>query len=255
MQALELDLDVYQGPFDLLFTLILKDEVDICEVALLDVILAYLEHAVAQDVMDWEGLSDFLVFISSLLELKSRVLLPLPQTDQEELGPEEARELLLARLLSYRRFKQASEALAVAWQESRGRLLRPLERQRRRVPLVAEALAGTQDPAALTAALQSLLDRRRSPDTSHVAFTRVDLTRQLAVLRRLLAEEGRISFNQAFGDEEPMVQAVTLFALLELLADGHIRVSQPRPFADIAIQRRETAGGRRDRLLEVARSA
>lgn len=255
MQALELDLDVYQGPFDLLFTLILKDEVDICEVALLDVILAYLEHAVAQDIVDWEGLSDFLVLISSLLELKSRVLLPLPQSDDEELGPEEARELLLARLLSYRRFKQAAEALALAWHENRGRLLRPAQRQRRRVRLATEAIAGIQDPGALTAALQSLLDRRRGPDTSHVAFTRVDLTRQLAVLRRLLAEEGRISFNRAFGDEEPMVQAVTLFALLELLTDGHIRVSQPHPFADIAIQRREAAGAGHGRRLEVARSA
>ena len=88
MQELELDLDVYQGPFDLLFTLILREEVDIFEVPLLQVILAYLEDAaVSQPAFDWEGLSEFLVLISSLLELKSRFLLPGQEVGEEALDP------------------------------------------------------------------------------------------------------------------------------------------------------------------------
>ena len=76
VRALELDLDVYQGPFDLLFTLILKEEVDIYEVSLVEIILAYLEAVVEGDQVDWENLSEFLVLISALLEIKSRLLLP-----------------------------------------------------------------------------------------------------------------------------------------------------------------------------------
>lgn len=239
MQVLELDLEVYQGPFDLLFTLILKDEVDICEVSLLEVILAYLEHAVAQDVVDWEGLSEFLVLISSLLELKSRILLPTRAAEEQELPPEEAQRLLLARLLTYRQFKQAAQSLRAAWYGQRGCVLRPPDRERRRVPAAPEAVAGSQDPATIGRALQAILERRREPDTSHVAFTRVDLTRQIAAIRRLLADRGRLSFEDAFGREEPMVQAVTLFALLELLGEGHIHVSQRRPFGDITVERRE----------------
>jgi len=242
LQVLELDLEVYQGPFDLLFTLILKEEVDICEVSLLEVILAYLEHVVAQEAVDWEGLSEFLVLISSLLELKSRLLLPIPADHEEEgLAPEEAQRLLLARLLEYRKFKQAAEELRSRWHEHRARLLRPVPRERRRVPVSLDAVAGSQDLAALSGALLAVLERRREPDTSHVAYTRVDLTRQIAAIRRLLAEQGRLSFDEAFGREEPMVQAVTLFALLELLAEGHVRVAQRRPFGDITVEEGRTA--------------
>ena len=241
MRTMELDLDVYQGPFDLLCTLILKEEVDICEVSLLEVILAYLQQAAGCDAPDWEGLTEFLVLVSGLLELKSRILLPLPQEQPEDLGAEEARELLLTRLLTYRQFKGASEALLARFHEQRGRMLRPPDRTRRRVPPAAEAVAGSRDPAALARIFAVIVAHGSGPDTSHVARTQVDLARQIAAVRRLLAEHGRLSFDEAFGQEGPMIQAVTLFALLELLADGDVRVAQRRPFADIMVERREPA--------------
>ena len=61
------------------------------------------------------------------------------------------------------------------------------------------------------------------------------MTRQIAAIRRRLAEHGRLSFDEVFGGEDPMVQAVTLLALLELLSRGDVRVSQRRPFADIEV--------------------
>src|SRR5660398_224254 len=112
LEDLQLDLDVYQGPFDLLFSLILREEVDILEVAVLDVILAYLERQAKQDDANWESASEFLVLVSSLLELKSRVLLPKQETGEGDMDPGEARERLLERLVSYARFKKAAEALA-----------------------------------------------------------------------------------------------------------------------------------------------
>src|SRR5660398_175352 len=101
LEGLQLDLDVYQGPFDLLFSLILRGEVDILEVAVLDVILAYLERQAEQDDANWESASESLVLVSSLLELKSRVLLPKQETGEGDMDPGEARERLLERLVSY----------------------------------------------------------------------------------------------------------------------------------------------------------
>ena len=247
MRVLDLDLEVYQGPFDLLFTLILKEEVDIYEVSLVEIILAYLEAMVEGDQVDWENLSEFLVLISALLEIKSRLLLPgAAGADLPEMDPEEARDLLVDRLLRYHRFKLAAGALRERLHDQEGRLVRPPERERRKTLPPPERLAGSLDPEALRRAMARLVEARRGPDTSHVAVVRVDLTRQMGVLRRLLAERRRVSFDEVFGAEEPMVQAVSLFALLELLAEGAVRVSQRRPLADIIVEARrvgETARG------------
>ena len=107
-----------------------------------------------------------------------------------------------------------------------------------------EDIAATGDVMELREALIRLIDSKRAPDTSHVAPLKVDLRRQIRIVRGVLARRGRFSFNSVFGGEEPMVQAVSLFALLDLLARGEIRVSQPEAFADIVVrasQARKTA--------------
>lgn len=256
MKLLDLDLDVYQGPFDLLFTLILKEEVDICEVRLAEIILAYLEALVAEEATDWEGLSEFLVLISALLELKSRLLLPGEAPAEEELDSAQARDLLLQRLLGYRKFKGAALSLQERLEENRGRWLRPPTRPSQRPLAASEDIAGAQKPDRLKDALRRVLEARRGPDTSHISPARVDLRRQILAVRNLLAEKGRISFDEAFGEEEPMTQAVTIFALLELLSQGTIRVSQRAAFADITIlardERRKAAPGLQPEVESVA---
>ena len=239
MRLLDLDLDVYQGPFDLLFTLILKEEVDVCEVPLVEVILAYVEALAGGDEVDWDGLSEFLVLISSLLEIKSRILVPGIPVGIEELSPEEARDQLLARLIRYRQFKAAAADLDERLKSQRGRLIRSSSRGRERVLAAEEDLAGAFAPGLLSAALERLLSSRAEPDMSHVAVARVDVSRQIAAIRSRLRKEGRFSFDEVFGREDPMIQAVTIFALLELLSRGDITASQRRPFADIVVSARE----------------
>src|ERR671918_136301 len=109
---LELDLDVFAGPFDLLLTLVLREEVDLLEVDLADVVLAYLDHLEARDELDLEVATEFLVLISALLELKSRLMLPREDEELVDLEPGEAAEELLARMLEARRFRRAAEHLA-----------------------------------------------------------------------------------------------------------------------------------------------
>src|SRR5918996_1763190 len=102
--ALDLELDVFAGPFDLLLAVLLREEVDLLEVQLGDVVVAYVEHLEREGELELEVATEFLVLIAALLELKSRLMLPGAEED-EELAPEEAVEELLARLLEYRRYR------------------------------------------------------------------------------------------------------------------------------------------------------
>jgi segregation and condensation protein A len=241
VRALDLDLDVYQGPFDLLLSLILKEEVDLLEVPLLEVILAYLEQRAAADTLDWDETTEFLLLMSLLLEVKSRLLLPGRYPDlEEELSPEAARDQLLARLFEYGRFKAVSQQLREVAEANRGCLLRPPSGRPRRSLPPQEEIAGSADASELRLALQSLLHNRREPDTAHIAQVKVELQRQIHAIRRLLAETGRFSFERTFGGEDRLVQALSVFALLELMTRGELRLSQSRLFGDIVVRARDT---------------
>src|SRR5919199_1037325 len=125
VHRLELDLDVFAGPFDLLLSLILREELDLLEVDLADVVVSYLDHLEATDALDLEAATEFLVLIAALLELKSRLMLPgeeLPELD--ELAPAEAAEALLERMLQYARFRGAGRWLAERHDDQQGHLWR-----------------------------------------------------------------------------------------------------------------------------------
>lgn len=239
VRDLRLDLDVYQGPFDLLFSLILREEVDILEVAVLDVILAYLEQQAEHGKADWESISEFLVLISSLLELKSRILLPQYEPNEEEISPREARERLFGHLVTYARFKNAAEALTARRHAEHNHRLRPAERKpERRLPALSR-IRGAGDPEDLAAAMGALLSSRRTPDTSHLPRSVITVAQRITVVRSLLRSRGSLSFEGTFGGEEPLVQAVTLFAILELVEEDNIRAEQEERFGDIHVSSEE----------------
>ena len=109
---LELDLDVFAGPFDLLLTLILREEVDLLEVDLAEIVIAYIDHLEQRGELDLEAATEFLVLIAALLELKSRLMLPGEERELIEIDPGEAAEELLARLLDAHRYGAAAKYLA-----------------------------------------------------------------------------------------------------------------------------------------------
>ena len=240
MRALELDLDleVYQGPFDLLLSLVLKEEIDLLEIPLFEVILAYLEQMEASGSTDyWDEMTEFLLLMSLLLEVKSRLLLPEVDSELEgQISPEEARDQLLARLFEYSTFKTASLWLREAAEASGQSLLRAPSQPfyRRLAPM--EEIAGGGDVLELRRRLVLVMESRREPDTAHVAQVKVELQRQIRIVRKVLSHRSRFSFNSVFGGEEPQVQAVSLMALLDLLSRGEIRVSQRQMFADIIVR-------------------
>ena len=253
VHRLELDLDVFAGPFDLLLSLILREDVDLLEVELADVVVSYLDHLEASEQLDLEAATEFLVLIAALLELKSRLMLPgeeLPELD--ELAPAEAAEELLERMLQYARFRGAGGHLAERHDEAQGHLYRaaPLPEALRRAPLAAARQA--YDPAVLGASLGGLLRTPPPIDLGHMATPRVSLSDRLAVLRGLL-RRGAFSFDEAVQGADRMTVAVTVFALLELYKRGEARWDQEEPFGEITVRTeapvaplRAAAAARRD---------
>jgi segregation and condensation protein A len=219
----------------------LKEEIDLLEVPLFEVITAYLEEMDNAGAAGyWDEMTEFLLLMSLLVEVKSRLLLPGAYAELEgELTPEEARDQLLARLFEYSKFKAASLRLRELGEVNESSLLRlPIAEPRRRLaPL--EDIAGSEDAMDLREHLVRLLESKSPPDTSHITQIKVELQRQIRIIRGILAKRRRFSFNRIFGGEQPLVQALSVFALLDLLARGEIRVSQPEPFGDIFVSTRE----------------
>jgi segregation and condensation protein A len=238
--SLDLELDVFAGPFDLLLAVVLREEVSLLEVELSDVVLAYIEHLEQEDELDLEVATEFLVLIASLLELKSRLLLPGAE-ELGELGPEEAVEELVARMLEYRRYRDAAEMLSERFEDGRRYLYRtaPLPPELRRVSL--DAAKATYEPELLASAIGDLLVVPEDPDTSHIRPT-VSLERRLGVLREILSGKGSFDFEQAFGDEDRLTQAVTLFALLELYRKGEATWEQREAFGPIEVRNVQVGG-------------
>ena len=233
---LELDLDVFAGPFDLLLSLILREELDLLEVDLAEVVVAYLDHLESQDQLDLESATEFLVLIAALLELKSRLMLPGEEVEElDELAPAEAAEELVERMLQYARFRAAGEHLAERHAHGQSFLSRaaPLPEALRQVPLSKAEAA--YDPAVLGAALGGLLRTPAPIDLTHMAMPRVTVGERLNVLRDLL-RRGTFSFDEAVDGADRVTVCVTVFALLELYKRGEAAWEQEEPFGPITVR-------------------
>jgi segregation and condensation protein A len=252
MHRLELDLDVFAGPFDLLLSLILRDELDLLEVELAEIVVAYIDHLEAEGELDLEAATEFLVLIAALLELKSRLMLPGQEVldELDGLAPAEAAEELLERMLQYARFRGAGGWAASAHAAGQAFLHRvaPLPPALRRVSL--EVAVRAYDAEVLGQAIGSLLRTPPPLDLRHMATPRVSLADRLTVLRELLASRrGRFSFDEAVEGADRVTVAITVFALLELYKRGEAAWEQDEPFGPITVrtetpeERGESPGG------------
>ena len=236
LASLDLELEVFQGPFDLLLTLVLKEEVDLLEVDLAEIVLAYLEYLERSGELDLEATTEFLVLIAALLELKSRLMLPSGEQEGDDLEPREAAEELLARMLEYRRFRAAAAFLRERLADENGFRYRsaPLPPPLRRVSV--EAASAVYEPEQLARAMGDLLLVPPPIDLTHVRRPAVSVEQRLRHLRELLSSQARFSFDDAVRGADRLTEAVTLFALLELYKAGEARWEQEVPFGPITVQ-------------------
>ncbi|HEX7084292.1 MAG TPA: segregation/condensation protein A [Gaiellaceae bacterium] len=234
VRELELDLDAFEGPFDLLLTLVLREELPLRELELAEIVVAFVERLVERGEADLDACGEFLILIAALLELKARQLFPEEEAELAELEPEEAAEELARRLAEYRRAKEAAEWLRDRLGE-RGHLFfrlgpAPLapKPQRRLAP---------QDPERLAAALRALAVEPPEPSTAHMALRFPPISQFLDRWRSLLRRRTRFDFDQEVEGLSRVEVAVAFLALLELRKQNEIAIAQAAPFAPIRISR------------------
>jgi segregation and condensation protein A len=256
LAALELDLDVFSGPFDLLLTLVLREEVDLLELQLAEVVLAYLDHLEQRGELDLETATEFIVLIAALLELKSRLMLSGEEEQLLDIEPEQAAEELFARMLDARRFRSAAAYLEEMLASEAGVRFRtaPLPAHLRRT--ILPPADGSQSPALLGEAIGRLLTLPPTINLRHMGVPRISVSERLEHLRGLL-RRGAFSFDEAVRGADRMTVAVTLFALLELYKRGEASWEQDECFGEIAVSSlaasRAAAPGHR--ALALAREA
>jgi segregation and condensation protein A len=237
LAELELDLEIFSGPFDLLLTLVLRDVVDLLELQLADVVVTYLDLLEARGELDLEAATEFIVLVAALLELKSRLMLPGEEDELPEFEPGEAAEELLARMLEARRYRGAAAHLE-------NRLADQPEVRYRQAPLpvslrrrsLEDARGPIWKPASLGRSLGGLLALPPKLDLRHLGELRVTVGERIAHLRGMLRRAAAIDFEDAVDGADRMTVAVTLFALLELYKQGEADWTQDTAFGGISIQ-------------------
>lgn len=230
VRDLSLDLDSFEGPFDLLLTLVLKEELELGELELAEIVTAFVERLFDDGEADLEAAGEFLVLVAALLELKARDLFGGDEIDLDDLDPDEAAEELAERLAVYRRFKAAAGWLVERLAAEGDRYFRlgpaPLG------PAPARRL-DRYDPALLVTALRPLAADPPEPSLRHLVLTYPPVSLFVERFRALLARRRQFEFDQEVDDLPRIDQAVAFLALLELRKSGEILLGQPAPFGPI----------------------
>ncbi len=238
--AFELRLDNFEGPFDLLLNLIAKHKLDITEVALSKVTDEFIAHVKAGGAhWDLEQTSSFLLVASTLLDLKAARLLPQGDVeDEDDLELLEARDLLFARLMQYKAFKQVAGVLAMRLADEAKRHPRLVGLEERYAGLLPEVLIGIGlDQFAVLAA--KALEPKPEPELSlqHLHVARVSVREQAALVVERLRRSGTMTFRALCGDSPDTLTTVARFlSLLELFREGAVAFEQAAALSELTIR-------------------
>jgi segregation and condensation protein A len=234
----EVSTPVFEGPFDLLLHLILRDQVDLYEVSLADIVDAYLAELERMQALDLEVATEFLLIAATLVELKARRLLPGPdEVDvDEELGRWAERDLLLSRLLECKTFSDAGAVLGQIAHEAGRSVPRTAGPDERFAALAPDPLAGV---TALD--VQAAFLRATAPkpvprvDLEHMTSIRASVPQAVEELLDELPRLRVTTFRRLAEGRSTIDVVVRFLALLELFKDGRVDLRQAAPRADIDV--------------------
>jgi segregation and condensation protein A len=231
---LELELDAFEGPFDLLLTLVLKEELAPAEVEVAGIVLAFCERLAEQDRLDLDACGEFLVLVGALLELKARELFPELDADVAGLEPEEAAEELARRLAEYRRIKEAAAWLGERLESESDRYFRLGP-----APLAPRPVLEPppQEPARLAACLRLLASEPPQVSLSHMALRFPPVERFLERFRAVLRRRRTFDLDSELAGLSRIEQTSAFLAVLELAKADEVRIEQALPFAPIRVFR------------------
>jgi segregation and condensation protein A len=237
----EVSTPVFEGPFDLLLHLILRDEVELWEVSLAAIVDAYLVELDCMEALDLDVATEFLLIAATLVELKARRLLP--GVDDAELDEEllrfEERDLLLARLLECKTFKDAAAAFEARIRHAERSVPRRVGPEEPYRDLVPDPLERVR-PEALRAAAQRVFTRVPPlvVDTEHIAPIRASVRDAVETVLRMLPEREPVSFRSLVAGVPDRLEFVVRFlAVLELYKQGVVDLLQFTNFGDLVVKR------------------
>jgi segregation and condensation protein A len=238
--AFEVHLDVFDGPFDLLLGLIAKHKLDVTEVALSKVTDDFIAHIRGRGP-DWDldQASEFLVVAATLLDLKAARLLPSGQVeDEEDLALLEARDLLFARLLQYRAYKEVAGVLATRLADEARRQPRVVGLEERFAALLPEVVVGLGPEELAVLAARALTPRPQPAiPTVHLHQEQVSVREQAAVLVDRLRRRGTATFRALSADCPSTLHVVARFlALLELYRERAVSFDQLMPLGELTVR-------------------
>jgi segregation and condensation protein A len=239
--GLAVRLPIFEGPLDLLLHLIREAKIDIYDIPVAEVTAQYLEMLALMEALDLEVAGEFLVMAATLMEIKSRMLLPRPPAPppEDEEGGDPRAELVL-RLLEYEQYKMAAERFRALEDAGRLRFTREAE------PEAAESVPLKElGPHDLLVALRRMLASfaEAGPPVASLQRERINLRLRMRELwGRLQDSDGPLSFLALFGDgsrPSRLEVIITFLAVLELLRLGRLQVHQPHALADLLLAKRE----------------
>lgn len=238
--AFEVRLENFSGPFDLLLQLISKHQLDVTEVALAVVTDEFIGHMRASQGWDLSQVSEFLVVAATLLDLKAARLLPRGEVDDvEDLELLEARDLLFARLLQYRAFKDVAAHLAIEW-ERHGRAHPRLVGLEPRLAALLPELVMSVGPEELAQLAAAAMSRRPEPETidlSHLHAPAVSVREQAVLITDRLRRDRALTFRALTRDADGTPVVVARFlALLELFREGAVAFDQASALAELTVR-------------------
>jgi segregation and condensation protein A len=236
----EVHLSVFDGPFDLLLGLIAKHELDITAVSLSTVTDEFIAFIKAMGpVWDLDRASEFLVIAATLVDLKAARLLPAAEVeDEDDLALLEARDLLFARLLQYRAYKEVAAILAAMFAAESRRYPRAVGPEPRFAALLPEVLLGLGPQQFAELAARALTPRLPAVvSVDHLHTPTVSVREQVVILRDRLRRSGAATFRSLTADCTATVEIVARFlALLDLFRDGCIAFEQVTALGDLLVR-------------------
>ena len=232
------ELDVFSGPFEVLLSLISRKKLDVTEVSLSEVTDEFILFVRNQDEADLSQMSEFVVVAATLLDMKAARLLPRQEVDEEDIDILGTRDLLFAKLLQYKAYKDVAADLAVTFGVQSLSTARdvPMEEMFRKM-LPEVALRINLDDLAVLAARAFT----RTPDEvafDHLHDPLIPVDTQVAYLRERLVVGDRVSFTNLCRDAHSVTMVVSRFlAVLDLLRGGEVRVEQDGPLSTLFVVR------------------
>lgn len=233
--------DIFEGPFDLLLHLVSRQKLDVAAISVSDVADQYLAYIDRMSDLDLDIASDFLLVAATLLEIKASSLLPKEEQyfgdELDDLSPDEARDILVARLLAYKQFKNAAGEIAARMEAEDRMHPRQAGLEADFLTLMPDYLEGVT-LRGLAVICADLLHRREVflLEAEHVASMPISLELHAESVHRQLVRRGTVRFSEILeGNASPEVVVVTFLAILELYKRGLADIVQDHLFGEIII--------------------